>query len=169
MMKGSPSSPVLWLARGLGGLCVVIFAVLLGCVVWGVVTRYMLGGQARWTEELARFLLVWLGFSGAALAYAGREHLGVDLLVGRLEGEARWLAEALGHAVVGGFSLVVLAGGGGHLFFERLAAGQMIPSLGVGKAWQYLAVPAGGVLMAVFAAGHLAVALRRAKTREGAQ
>ena len=47
-------------------------AFLLGIMVldvfWGVITRYLLESQSSWTDELARFLLVWLSIMGAAYA-----------------------------------------------------------------------------------------------------
>ena len=36
-------------------------------VVWGVLTRYVGGEQASWTEELARFLLIWVSLLGGSL------------------------------------------------------------------------------------------------------
>lgn len=139
----------------LGPLCAVVFLALLVDVLWGVFTRYVLRDQARWTEELARFLMVWLAFLGAALAYVHRQHLGVDVLVARFEPGARRLAERIEHGLVLLFAVVVLGAGGWELFRDRLASGQTMPVTGISKAWQYLCVPVSGALMALVAAGHL--------------
>ena len=72
-------------AKLVGGLCIAIFAVLVLDILWGVATRYLLGQQAHWTEELARVLLVWLAMLGAALAYMERSHLGIDALTRLLD------------------------------------------------------------------------------------
>jgi len=64
-------------------------------VVWGVFTRYTLGEQAAWTEELAKFLLTWVTLLGGAAAFATKGHLGVavfcacDLCI-------RWLVHRVG-------------------------------------------------------------------------
>ncbi|MDH3247194.1 MAG: TRAP transporter small permease subunit, partial [Saprospiraceae bacterium] len=44
-------------------------------VLWGVFTRYVMGAQASWSEELARFLLIWIGILGAAWASGKNMHL----------------------------------------------------------------------------------------------
>jgi len=165
MMRGMLKS----LDRILGPMCALVFLVLLFVVLWGVFTRYVLGDQARWTEELARFLMVWLAFLGAALAYAHQQHLGVDILVARMEPAARCVVTLVEHAVVFLFAVLVLGYGGMELCRDRFAAGQTMPALGILKAWQYLCVPASGVLIALIAAGHFADGLRKSRAGEEAR
>src|SRR6056297_3419977 len=59
-------------------------AFLLGIMVldvfWGVITRYLLESQSSWTDELARFLLVWLSIMGAAYASGKKLHIAIDLI-----------------------------------------------------------------------------------------
>ena len=66
-----------------------VFFILIVDVVLGVGTRYLLGSQIRWTEELATFLLVWLVFCGAAVAYYDKAHLGINLFMLKLHPSAR--------------------------------------------------------------------------------
>ena len=58
---------------------------LLTCMVLivfaNVVSRYYLQVSLAWSEEVARFMLVWLVFMGSFLAYIHDEHLGLDILV----------------------------------------------------------------------------------------
>jgi TRAP-type C4-dicarboxylate transport system permease small subunit len=137
--------------RVLGALCVLIFVALVVDVLWGVVTRYVLGNQAPWSEELARFLLVWLSMVGAALAYLGNNHLGVDILTRLLDPSARRFVAVLNHLLVFGFAVGVMVYGGGALFMERWHSGQVMSALPMLKAWFYLSVPVSGALIAVFA------------------
>lgn len=150
----------------LGPLCALVFVVLLLDVLWGVFTRYVMGDQARWTEELARFLMVWLAFLGAALAYARQQHLGVDILVARMDHQARRIALLVEHAVVFLFAMLVLGIGGGELFRERFASGQTMPALGILKAWQYFCVPVSGALICLVAFGHFMETLM-SKSQDG--
>ena len=73
-------------AVALGWMAIAVFLVLVVDVLWGVLTRNFIGEQARWSEELARFLLVWVSFLGGAIAYLDDKHLGVDILVGGFDG-----------------------------------------------------------------------------------
>jgi TRAP-type C4-dicarboxylate transport system permease small subunit len=143
-------------ARALGVLSVIIFTVLVVDVLWGVATRYLLGSQATWSEELARLLLVWVSLLGAALAYAERSHLGVDALLIALDPFARRIAVLTSHLLVLLFAIGVMVYGGSVLFADRYQAGQMLSAIPILKAWVYLSVPVSGVLITIFAIDALA-------------
>jgi len=53
-------------------------------VVVQVFARYVLNHSLFWSEELARYLLVWLTFLGASVAYHKGVHPGVDVCFTRL-------------------------------------------------------------------------------------
>ena len=120
-------------------------------VLWGVTTRFALGQQARWTEEAARLLLVWVTMLGGAMAYSAGAHLGLDTVVARMDpAVARFCRRAAGAAVYA-FAFAVMVVGGAMLYAERLRFGQTMPALGVSRSWQYLAVPIAGVLICLTA------------------
>lgn len=139
------------LSSVLGVICVIVFSVLVIDVLWGVFTRQVLDNQPAWTEELARLLLVWLSILGGVLAYADDAHLGVDVLVSHLAADTHKLARLVSHICVFLFSMCALVIGGGMLFQDRLASGQMMATLGIGKAWLYFILPFGGVLICFLA------------------
>jgi TRAP-type C4-dicarboxylate transport system permease small subunit len=143
------------LVRSLSVLCALIFAVLVSDVLFGVFTRQVLDAQPAWTEEVARFLLVWLALLGGVLAYAGDQHLGVDVLVSRLQPQDQKIALIISHICVLSFSVAVLVIGGQELFRNRWASEQTLPSLGIRKAWFYLVLPLGGVLISFLALGKI--------------
>jgi TRAP-type C4-dicarboxylate transport system permease small subunit len=137
--------------RVLNALTVTTFLTLVVDVLWGVATRYLLGGQAPWTEELARLLLIWLAMLGTALAYASHNHLGVDVLVNALAHPARRIAGLATHLVVFFFASTVMTFGGVSLLLDRWRAGQVMSTLPVPQAWMYAAIPVSGFLMCFFA------------------
>ncbi len=55
-------------SRALDAVLVVLMALVVLNVAWQVVSRYGLGRPSSFTDELSRFLLVWIGLLGAALA-----------------------------------------------------------------------------------------------------
>ncbi|KRD22166.1 MULTISPECIES: TRAP transporter small permease [Acidovorax] len=65
----------------LAGLCLAIMVVL---VFGNVVLRYTFNSGITISEELSRWLFVWLTFMGAVVALREHGHLGVDALVSRL-------------------------------------------------------------------------------------
>ncbi len=123
--------------------------------LWGVFARYLLGDKTRWSEKVARLLLVWLAMLGAALAVLDQCHLGVDVLTARFHSDAQRTVALFSQFVVLLFAALVLTYGGGQLLLQRWNSGQILPALGVSKAWFYLAIPFSGALISLFTLGTL--------------
>jgi len=95
------------------------FAVLVGVVVIQVLGRVPGVPTVPWTEEVARFALVYLvGFS-CGLAVLRGELVNVDLFVAPLPPRGRWVAERLSDLVVLGFSLAILPGAWDYVTFSE--------------------------------------------------
>lgn len=148
------------LVRILGGMCAAIFAALVLDVLWGVFARQVLNDQPAWTEELARFLLVWLALLGGVLAYVEDRHLGVDALITRVPAETKRIARVISHGVVFAFSLMVLTYGGFELLSARWESGQEMPAMGIRKAWFYVVLPLCGVMLVILSATKLVQTFR---------
>lgn len=147
-----------WWSRGVRGLewlTIGLFTVLILDVLWGVFSRYVLGSQSRWTEELAVYLLVWVSLLGAALVFRERGHLGVDYFVGKLDPAARRLAALIAEAAVLFFALFVLLFGGGLMVVETIRAGQVSPAMNWPVGYLYMVVPISGFFIAGFSLEHL--------------
>ena len=123
-------------------------------VLWGVFSRYALGAQSRWTEELAIYLLIWISLLGASLVYGERGHLGVDYFVKKMDPSAQKMAAVCVEGLALFFAGYAMIGGGWMLVMETLADGSVSPALGWKLGYVYAAVPVSGALIAFFAAGH---------------
>lgn len=166
------------LIRLLEWLVITAMGLLVLDVLWGVISRllgslrawllsnhdfnaaFLPTGQSSWTEELARFLLIWVGLLGAALAFARSGHLGMDYVVGKLHPEARRWMRAVAWLVVLFFAWTVLCDGGWKLMQRTLEMGQETPALGIRKGWIYLAVPLSGAFTILFGVVNLIACLR---------
>jgi TRAP-type C4-dicarboxylate transport system permease small subunit len=148
------------LTRGLELLIIATMALLVVDVVWGVFSRYALGEQTKWTEELARFLLVWVGLLGGALAFRTKAHLGVDYFVNQLHPDARRLTAVIAHLVVLFFAAAVLLFGGASVVSEALALEQTTPALGWKMGYVYLALPISGFFVVLYTVDNLVETLR---------
>lgn len=137
----------------LQGIAVLSLLLLLLVVLWGVISRYALGSQSPWTEELARMLLVWVTMLGGALGFGQHAHLAIDLVVIKLHESARWVADILSHFACGFFAAYVMLWGGGKLTMERFEAEQILPALQISRGWVYLSVPVAGGIITWYALG----------------
>ena len=131
---------------------VLILAVtlLLVDVVLGVFTRYVMGEQAKWTEELARFLLIWVSLLGGAVAFGEKAHLGVDFFVSKFHVEGRKITAVFVHLVVLFFAMTIFLYGGGRMVMDALVMEQTTPALGWKMGYIYLALPISGFFIVLF-------------------
>ncbi|MGZ3218149.1 TRAP transporter small permease [Paracoccus sp. T5] len=134
---------------------IIVFAVLLVCVSWQVISRYALGTPSTLTDELARFLFMWLALVGGAYTYGQGRHLAIDLLPTSLSGRRRQVNEVLITLLIAGFAAVVMVWGGLQLVQRTLASGQISPSLQVPMGWVYGAVPLSGLIIIAYAVANI--------------
>ncbi|HIG31705.1 MAG TPA: TRAP transporter small permease [Verrucomicrobiales bacterium] len=123
-------------------------------VLWGVFSRYALGAQSRWTEELAIYLLIWISLLGASLVYGEQGHLGVDYFVKKLDSGAQKIAAICVEGLVLFFAFFAMVGGGWTMVVDTLADGSVSPALGWKLGHVYAAVPISGALIVFFAVQH---------------
>ena len=137
--------------RLLSGALVLLVGAMVVSVTWQILSRYLFVVPAAWTEELARFLLIWIGMLGAAYAYRRRSHLGLDLLPGKLGGTGKASLNIVTHFVCLSFAAVVLVVGGGSLVTMTWELRQYSAAMGLPIAFVYVVIPASGVLICLFA------------------
>jgi len=128
----------------------ILMAVMVLDVLWGVFTRYVMGAQSQWTEELARFLLIWIGILGAAFASGKRMHLAIDILPTTLEGKRQKLLMNGIHLVVILFAIAVLLIGGSRLVYITSKLGQVSTALDLPLAVVYSIVPISGLFIIIY-------------------
>jgi TRAP-type C4-dicarboxylate transport system permease small subunit len=119
-------------------------------VLWGVLTRYLLGSQADWSEELARFLLIWIGILGAAYASGQRMHLSIDLLMPRLGETGQRRLFIFINIVIILFALTVMVIGGFRLMYITQVLGQLSAALRIPMYLVYAVMPLSGLLVVYY-------------------
>ena len=98
--------------------------------------RYVLNQSLFWSEELARYLLVWLTFLGATAAYRRHAHPGVDFLYQYLPAAYQKILRMITHLASIGLFLVMTIYGYQFAYFVRL---QISPALNLPK-WIILGI-----------------------------
>ncbi|MFC2158782.1 TRAP transporter small permease [Acidobacteriota bacterium] len=119
-------------------------------VTWQVFTRFILKKPSSYTEELAGFLLIWIGLLGASYAFYSRSHLGIDVLTYKLKGVGRQAVCVITNLMVFLFAFFVMGWGGIRLVSLTLALHQVSPALGIKMGYVYIVIPLSGVLIAVY-------------------
>ena len=137
------------LNRWLKAVIVTLVAATAGIVILNVCSRYFFQMSLSWSAELARYMMVWIAFLGAAVLVDGNRHLKVDLWRKSISKKARLIRDTFiagisllffGAITVFGFKLVVLSGG---------QAASSITWLPMGAV--YAVIPFSGFLMVLAA------------------
>lgn len=147
------------LDRGLGIVLILLMGIAVINVLWQVFSRFVLGAPSSFTQELARFLLIWIGVLGAGYGVGQHDHLALELLPEYLEDPARlWLQIGIQSFIIL-FAVAVLIGGGLRLVYIQLSLGQTSSSLEIPFGYVYLVLPLSGVVMTFYALAHIADSL----------
>ena len=111
--------------RVIAAFSIMVMSVLVICVVWQVFSRYVLNQPSTLTDELARFLMIWVGLLGAAYTVGAQRHLSIDLLSMALQLRKQALLSIVVNLLIFLFSGGVIVTGGMKLIGKTLATTQV--------------------------------------------
>ncbi len=129
--------------------------VMIVTVVWQVFTRFVLQDPSSFTDELSRYLLIWIGVLGGAYTYAIKRHLALELLSTRLGENGQRVLSIIINLIVVAFALVAFIYGGHALVANTLKHGQISPGIVIfGEhlkiGYIYVVVPLTGYIITYF-------------------
>ena len=133
--------------KTLSWIVIVLMAVITINVLWQVFSRFVLQNPSSFTEELARYMLIWVGILGAAYVAGQKLHLAIDLLSTKLKGKPNALLEIFIQLCIFVFSFFVMVIGGLRLVYITLQLNQISAALQVPLGYVYIVVPMSGLLM----------------------
>ncbi|SHF99535.1 TRAP-type C4-dicarboxylate transport system, small permease component [Fodinibius roseus] len=116
-------------------------------VVWQVFSRYILGAPSTFTEELARYLLIWISLLGGAYASGQGMHLAINLLPNQLSKEGQRKLSIFISLIIMLFALLAMVIGGGRLVYITYVLAQSSSALGIPMSYVYSVVPLSGILI----------------------
>jgi len=125
-----------------GSFCVLIYAAMIGAALLGVLFRYVMLSPFEWTEEVARFLMLWLGFLAMNIALRRNQHIALNFLDGLLRPSQLRLIGYCIDVLVGLFLYYLLKQG--YLMTTRTLI--TTSTLNLSMFWIYMAVPLGAFL-----------------------
>jgi TRAP-type C4-dicarboxylate transport system permease small subunit len=138
------------LDRALRWTLVILLSAMVLAVTWQVVSRYLLASPSSWTEEVARYLLIWIGMLGAAYAFRTRMHIGLDLLPKKLTGRSALRLHWFTLGAIMLFALIVLVYGGTSLVLLTWELRQTSAALELPISFVYSVIPLTGILIVLY-------------------
>ena len=130
-----------------------ITSVLVIDVLWQVLSRYILSSPSSFTDELAGFLLLWVGVLGAAYVAGRQEHLAIDLLLQKASPKNQKRLIVIINFFILLFSLSVMVVGGVWLVITRFKFGVTSAALHLPLGYVYMVLPVSGLLIVYYSIG----------------
>jgi len=133
-------------------ILVVVLAAMAVVVFLQVIFRYVLNFPLFWTEEFARYCLVWASLLGSAVAVKRGQHIAVTIVLERVPAGFRRVMKMITLISVIVILAIILWGG---IQLVAITRAQISPALRVSMSVPYLAVPVGAALMLLHTLGFL--------------
>ncbi len=133
--------------RILGMVLVVIMGVMVVNVLWQVFSRYIIGVPSSFTDELARYLMIWVGILGAAYVSGKKMHVAIDVLPSRSGKRTQKKLRVMVYGLIILFALFAMVMGGSRLVYISYLLGQRSPALQIPLALVYTVIPISGLLV----------------------
>jgi len=139
----------------LSKVLVVIMGIMVINVLWQVFTRYIVGNPSSFTDELARYLMIWIGVLGAAYVSGQNMHVAIDLIPSRSNEETQKKLKKLVNILIILFCFFALVIGGSRLVYISYQLGQQSAALQIPLALVYISLPISGLLIIFYKVSNL--------------
>ncbi|MAM09860.1 MAG: hypothetical protein CML23_05250 [Rhizobiaceae bacterium] len=150
-IKHALESSLLYLASAM-------LAIMAGLMLWQVFTRYVLASPALYTEELLRFMMIWMAFLGSAYAFGTRQHLSLVFVIEALSGRKKLILMLINDTVVLVFSAFILFLGGIKAVTSSMTQYSPIMRIPIGEV--YLIMPIAAVLIFILQSLNMIILVR---------
>ena len=131
----------------LGRFLILIMAIMVINVLWQVFTRFVVGTPSSFTDELARYLMIWIGILGAAYVAGKNQHVSINTLPSKLSHRAQRKLFYIVSTLVMLFAFFAFVIGGSRLVYISYLLGQHSPALQIPLALVYIIIPISGILI----------------------
>ncbi len=128
-------------------VCIVLTIALFTIVVIAIIARYGFGQAVSWTEEVPRYILIWISFLAAASCVLRREHVGFDVLFNALPKGPRKILGMFLTLLIFGFGWIVFRYG---VTFVQDFGADLMETISFTNYWYYPAMPISGFLIMLF-------------------
>lgn len=135
-----------FLTKVLNGILAILLALMVIIVFSNVIGRYFLGSSLAWSEEISRFLFIWLVFFGAILAYINDEHLALDILTKILPKKVSQFVAVVADLLVI-YALCLITNGGYRITMENMT--WLSPAASIPYGLVYMVVPFTGAILII--------------------
>ncbi|MBI9091504.1 MAG: TRAP transporter small permease [Desulfobacterium sp.] len=132
--------------KAIGWVCIVFGMVMTISTLIGILFRYVMTNPLPWTEELARYTMIWMGLLAISMGVKRETHLGLNLIVNLLPAWVQTLLKMGSRVLIGVFLYILLVYG------SKMAMNgvhQTMPALQIPMSFVLVAVPVSALVSLV--------------------
>jgi len=122
--------------------CMIAIGAMTAIVIMGVIFRYVLRSPLGWTEEAARYLMIWAASLAVSMGIMKGEHVGITLVVNAFPPKIQRGMAVFAHLAILAFLWVLTQRG---YVMALNGRNQFAPLLGVSMVWSLAAIPISGL------------------------
>lgn len=157
MMNSSPPNRILttitmlseWVERLAAYPCIAATGAMTLIVLAGVFFRYVMRQPLSWSEEVARYLMIWAASLAISIGIMRKEHLGITFLVSRFPGPAQKVLAILVNLAVLWFLWVLTKFGYFMALDGRAQLSPVLARYNISMVWSLAAIPVAGAFAMV--------------------
>lgn len=127
-------------------ICFLLLVAMTVIIVIQVFYRYVIGSSLSWSEEIARYIFIWIIMLGASTGVKESFHVAVTAFIGWLPENIRSIISTINVVMLGLVGLIMVFYG---YNLSELVAVQLSPAIRLSMFWVYLSVPVSGLLIIV--------------------
>jgi len=131
-------------------MLIILMGLMVLNVSWQVLSRYIVQNPSSFTDELSRYMLIWLGMLGAAYVAGQNQHLAIDILPNKLTGKPKIKLLVLINILILLFALIAMVLGGSNLVYITYILEQKSATLQIPLAYIYIIIPISGLLVVYY-------------------
>jgi TRAP-type transport system small permease protein len=133
-------------------VCIALATALFLIIIVAVVARYGFDHAISWSEEVPRYILIWISFLAGASCVLRREHVGFEVLFNALPPKWRRVLGVFLNTLILLFGWVVFRYG---IEFVREFGSDLMETIPHTNYWYYTAMPVSGFLIMLFSFKHI--------------
>jgi len=100
--------------------------------------RFIMSSSLSWSEEVSRYIFLWITFLGSEIALRKKEHISLDFLFNSFTGVKKLFVNLFVDTVIILFCILLFKSG---LELTLSATSKVSPSLGIHLNWVYMIIP----------------------------
>lgn len=126
---------------------IILLLLMVFFTIFAVFTRYVLNRSLDWTEELSRFIYIWVTFLGAFVVLVKNKHVAIETFLDALPDKVSFIIKKINMVLMIVFMISMIIGG---WQVSNTAMFQIAPGTGIRLGYVYTVIPISGVLMILY-------------------